>query len=164
MATGMLRATTNSAKSFEPRNPKSRGCPSKARGAALFLRAKAAPFPIRTIQAANRTEFTSALRRTVVPHFPSVLPSRNRGVFALQISTLPLTLPLPFNFNLYLTFLQDNSRIREDNLLIYASFSDILIKGKCFPLLYLKVMLMDISYKKIMEATHVRGDTLGFSN
>ena len=42
MATGMLRATTNSAKSFEPRNPKSRGCPSKARGAALFLCAKAA--------------------------------------------------------------------------------------------------------------------------
>ena len=32
------------------------------------------------------------------------------------------------------------------------------------PLLYLKVMLMDISYKKIMEATHVRGDTLSFSN
>ena len=42
MATGMLRATTNSAKSFEPRNPKSRGCPSKARGTALFLCAKAA--------------------------------------------------------------------------------------------------------------------------
>ena len=90
--------------------------------------------------------------------------SQGRVVFASQISTLPLTLPLPFNFNLYLTFLQDNSRIREDNLLIYASFSDILIKGKCFPLLYLKVMLMDISYKKIMEATHVRGDTLSFSN
>ena len=98
------------------------------------------------------------------PAFSFCLPSKSRGVFALQISTLPLTLPLPFNFNLYLTFLQDNSRIREDNLLIYASFSDILIKGKCFPLLYLKVMLMDISYKKIMEATHVRGDTLSFSN
>ena len=164
MATGMLRATTNSAKSFEPRNPKSRGCPSKARGAALFLCAKAAPFPIRTIQAANRTEFTSALRRTVVPHFPSVLPSQSRGVFALQISTLPLTLPLPFNFNLYLTFLQDNSCIREDNLLIYTSFNDILNKGKVFSLIVLRGDAHGYQPQKNMEATHVRGDKLSFSN
>ena len=59
---------------------------------------------------------------------------------------------------------RDDSSDYEDNLLMCELSSDILIKGKCFPLLYLKVMLMDISYKKIMEATHVRGDTLSFSN